>query len=43
MMLGSCDDDSDEYDFDDGVEECQTDVVKIDAVWRLNLFSNAER
>ena len=43
MMLGSGDDDSDEYEIDDGVEEGETDAVEIDAVWRLNIFSNVER
>ena len=43
MMLGSSDDDCDEYEFDDGVEEDVTDAVEIDAVWRVNLFSNVER
>ena len=32
MMLESSDDDSDEYEFDDGVEERETDAVEIDAV-----------
>ena len=43
MMLGSSDDDSGEYEFDGGVEEGETDAVEIDALWRANLFSNAER
>ena len=43
MMLGSSDDDSAEYEFDDDVEEGETDAVEIDAVWRVNLLSNVER
>ena len=43
MMLGSCNDDSDEYEFDDGVEECKRDAVGNDALRRVNLFSHAER
>ena len=43
MMLGSSDDDSGEYEFDDGIEEGETDAVEIDAVWRVNLLSNVER
>ena len=43
MMLGSSDDDSDEYEFDDCVEEGETDAVEIDAVWRVPLLSNVER
>ena len=43
MMLGSSDDDSGEYEFDDGVEEGETDAVEIDAVCRVNLLSNVER
>ena len=43
MMLGSCGDDSDEYEFDDGGDEGETDAVEIDAVWRVNLLSNVER
>ena len=42
MMLGSCDDDSSGYEFDDGVEEGETDAVEIDAVWRVNLLSNVK-
>ena len=43
MMLGSSDDDSGEYEFDDGVEECEPDAVVIAVVWRVNQFSNVER
>ena len=43
MKLGSSADDSGEYEFDDGVEEGETDAVEIDAVWRANLFSKIER
>ena len=43
MMLGSSDDESGEYEFDDAVEEGETDEVEIDAVLRVNLFSNGER
>ena len=43
MMQGSSDDDSGGYEFDDGVEEGETDAVEIDAVWRVNLLSNVER
>ena len=41
-MLGSSDDDSGEYEFDDGVEEGDTDAVEIDAVCRVNLLSNVK-
>ena len=43
MMLGCSDDDSDGYEFDDGVEEGEIDAVEIDAVWRVNLLSNVQR
>ena len=43
MMQGSSDDDSDEYEFDEGVEEGETDAVEIDAVCRENLLSNVKR
>ena len=43
MKLGSSDDDSFEYEFDDGVEEDETDAVEFDAMWRVNLLSNVER
>ena len=43
MMLGSSDDDSAEYEFDDGVEDCETYAVENDAGWRANLFSKIER
>ena len=39
---GSSDVDSCGYEFDDGVEEGETDAVEIAAVWRVNLFSNVE-
>ena len=40
MMLGSSDDDSGEYEFDDSVDEGEPDAVEIDVVWRGNQFSN---
>ena len=43
MMLGSSDDDSGEYEFDDGFEEDETDAVEIDAVCRVTMLSNVER
>ena len=43
MMLGICDDDSDEYEFDDGVDEGEPDAVEIHVGWRVHLFSNVER
>ena len=43
MKLGSSDDHSAGYEFDDGVEQGETDAVEIDAVWRVNLLSNVER
>ena len=42
MILGSSDGDSGEYEFDDGVDEGETDAVEIDAVWSVNLLSNVE-
>ena len=43
IMLGSSADDSGEYEFDDGVEESETDAGEIAAVGRVNLLSNVER
>ena len=43
MMLGSSDDDSGEYELDDGVEEGEIDAVEIDVMWRVNLLSTVER
>ena len=42
MILGSSDNDSAGYAFDDGVEEGEPDAVMIDDEWRVHLLSKVD-